>query len=274
MNTSLQAGKMSRNLLVVIAILILVSACAPETQSTPIPIIDNATSTPSSIPTATQTSLPTETPTASITPLPTIPTFTPTFDVSTIVTVKPAPKAECPKEDRKLLLSVYLPTDLNQLPPRHEEIINSFQAFLNMGGEISSIVNELRKAKWIYEYQDVTGDTVPDLIIIDPEIVPTLRVFYCQNEQYELFTLIPTYEVLMDIYFTSFEAISDLNSNNLAEIIWMGGGCSNSGCFKVFTLEWNGHGFTDLSPMAEMFGVQNFEIKDVDKSLSLEFEAH
>ncbi|MCG2788039.1 MAG: hypothetical protein L6461_23370 [Anaerolineae bacterium] len=36
-----------------------------------------------------------ETPT--ITPLPTIPTFTPTFDVRTIVTATLAPKAECPK---------------------------------------------------------------------------------------------------------------------------------------------------------------------------------
>jgi hypothetical protein len=49
-------------------------------------------------PTDTATSIPTETPTASITPLPTIATFTPTFDVVRVVTVTPPPKAECPKE--------------------------------------------------------------------------------------------------------------------------------------------------------------------------------
>lgn len=54
----------------------------PLTQPTPASSIDNSTSTPSSpLPTATRTLLPSATPTASVTPLPTIPTFTPTFDV-------------------------------------------------------------------------------------------------------------------------------------------------------------------------------------------------
>lgn len=69
---------MYRSLLIASAILIVLSACAPATQAAP--AIDNATATSSPIPTATRTSLPTQTPTASITPLPTIPTFTPTFD--------------------------------------------------------------------------------------------------------------------------------------------------------------------------------------------------
>jgi hypothetical protein len=66
-----------------IVLVFLLTACgqtSPVTQATPVPVIDNATATPSLLPTATRTSLPTTTPTASITPLPTIPTFTPTFD--------------------------------------------------------------------------------------------------------------------------------------------------------------------------------------------------
>jgi len=77
--------------------ILLLTACgqtSQPTQSTLISVIDTAT--PSPIPTTTSTLPATETPTASITPLPTIPSFTPTFDVSTIVTVTPAPKAECP----------------------------------------------------------------------------------------------------------------------------------------------------------------------------------
>src|SRR5258706_13926797 len=102
MNTSMQEGKMLRNLLAFITILILVSACAPTTQT--IPVINNATSTSSPLPTAdtTRTALPSETPTTSITPLPTISTFTPTFDVSPVVTLTRRPKAQCPKENPNL----------------------------------------------------------------------------------------------------------------------------------------------------------------------------
>src|SRR5258705_10853472 len=88
---------MKRNLMSLLGGLLFLSACgqiSPATKTVPISIVDEATSTPSPIP--TNTSLPTETLTPSITPLPTIPTFTPTFDARTIVTVKPGPKAECP----------------------------------------------------------------------------------------------------------------------------------------------------------------------------------
>jgi len=78
--------------------MLFLTACgqaSPAIQTAPIPVVGKATSTLSSTPTNTSTSVPIETPTATITPLPTIPTFTPTFDARTIVTVTPAPKAEC-----------------------------------------------------------------------------------------------------------------------------------------------------------------------------------
>jgi len=71
--------------ILVIAIFLL-TACGQSTsvtQTTPIPVIDNATSTPSPIPTATRTTLPTATPTASVTPLP---TSTPTAHLLSIST--------------------------------------------------------------------------------------------------------------------------------------------------------------------------------------------
>jgi hypothetical protein len=77
----------------------LFTACG---QTTAVPVIASVTSTQSISPTPTETVLPsvTTTATTSITPLATVPIFTPTFDGSTIVTVTPALKAECPKEER------------------------------------------------------------------------------------------------------------------------------------------------------------------------------
>src|SRR5215510_10325453 len=91
----------------IFVVTLLVSACAPASTNTPIATTQNATFTRS--PTATQTYLPSATPTTSITPLPTIPTFTPTIDARTIVTVTPAPKAECPKEDPSVVAKFATP---------------------------------------------------------------------------------------------------------------------------------------------------------------------
>ena len=161
---------MSRNLWVLITILILVSGCAPATQSTSVPIIDNTTATPSPIPTAdaTRTALPSTTPTASITPLPTIPTFTPTFDVSTILTVTPSPKAECPKENANAFATNILPQGDK---PYDDDFINRIIEFLNNGGTVSSLDLELNKTnKWTGFYgnlhsMDITNDGISELLI-------------------------------------------------------------------------------------------------------------
>src|SRR5215210_2688407 len=106
------------------------STCAPATQATSLPVISNS-ATPSPIPTNTSTSFPTQTPTASITPLPTIPTFTPTFDVSTIITVTPAAKAECPKEDSSVVAKFATPnSDGSYEHYRASDILD----YLNSGG--------------------------------------------------------------------------------------------------------------------------------------------
>jgi hypothetical protein len=135
MKIILQEGKLLRCVFATLVILIALSSCTPATQATPIPVIDNATATPSSIPTATQTSLPTQTPTPSITPLPTIPTFTPTFDASTIITVTPAPKTECPaiRENPSV--------DLIDFDDYYPELI----AALNQGSSIQTVMAVFEK---------------------------------------------------------------------------------------------------------------------------------
>jgi hypothetical protein len=112
----------------------------PLRTATPVVAIQSATETPS--PRPTSTSLPTETPTPSITPLPTIPTFTPTFDVSTIVTVTPAPKAECPEIDPTVKIENYLPSKLEYPSPNTTEKILSF---LNEGGNGQTLIARLER---------------------------------------------------------------------------------------------------------------------------------
>src|ERR1044071_9747841 len=128
--------------------ILFLAACAPAIQSTPAPIIDNTTATPSPLPTATRTALPAATLTASITPLPTIPTFTPTFDVSTIVTVTPAPTAECQKEDSTLkpdLKVLFAQEGLQSL--KDQALLD----FLNMGGTPNSVITSfLQEFAWFH----------------------------------------------------------------------------------------------------------------------------
>jgi hypothetical protein len=179
---------------ILITITFLLTACG---QSTPIPIIDNTTTTQSPTPTATatQTALPSVTPTASITPLPTIPTFTPTFDASTIVTVTPATKAECPKEDPNLVPTFYVPiqpgcfdTDMCVFSRTDQEILD----YLNKGGNISSAIAKLKTANngdyQEYAYQDVTNDGIYDLMFIDFSMYGSLHILFCKSGKYQVFS--------------------------------------------------------------------------------------
>ena len=99
----------------------LMGSCASATPAQPadaaqgkptLAAVMDSSPTPSPLPTTTPTIQPVATLTASITPLPTIPTFTPTFDARTIVTVTPASPAECPKVNSDLQPDLDLPERL------------------------------------------------------------------------------------------------------------------------------------------------------------------
>ncbi|MFN8427532.1 MAG: hypothetical protein U0X87_14895 [Anaerolineales bacterium] len=126
---------MRKILFVLVIMIFLLSACG---QSTPVPVVDDVTPTPALTLTSTATLLPSATPTASITPLPTIPTFTPTFDVSTILTVTPAGKAECPKENSSLIPDF-------QIDYYSSEADQKIPEFLNKGGSTSILVSRISK---------------------------------------------------------------------------------------------------------------------------------
>lgn len=257
---------MKKIFLVAFALALFLNACSPATtQVVPSssPPTETATATPTF--TATATQIPA---TATITPLPTIPTFAPTFDARTIVTAMPAPKAECPKENPSLVPDFQIPifpgcfdTDTCMFAGSASQILN----FLNQGGSLISTIRRLRKAKWgnyrQYAYEDVTGDRVPDFIFLDFASIPKLHIFYCQNNKYNVFTFDPeTYG--FGVTTVKLESVVDLNSDNIPEIILLARGCSGSGCFAVSTFEWNGDTFKDLSPEAGMFGLSEFRIQD------------
>ncbi len=255
---------MKRTVIGLLSGILFLTACGgtpTQIQPTSVPLTDTATPSP----TSTQTSLPSETPKASVTPLPTIPTFTPTFDVSTILTVTSAPKAECPKENPNITPDFVLPDlakcnatgNIDYCYPQNTA--NNILDFLNSGGSIQSVIRRLKKATDQYAYQDVTGDSINEFMFVDFRAFRGFNIFVCKMGHYEL--LQPAADPPVNLQF-----IEDMNSNDIPEIILSGGECTGSGCFGVYTYEWNGNTFVNLSPQAGIFGLKNFEITDIDKS--------
>jgi hypothetical protein len=267
MNTSMQEGKMSRSLLIFIAFSILLSACAPATQSTPLPVFENATSSPLPTTTTTHTALPSDTPTASITPLPTISTFTPTFDFSTIVTVTPAPQAECPKENSTLSFSIK--QNPNYPIFDTQEILD----LLNKGASFKAISNAINNSlfKPFNTSQDITGDKIPEILFINLEPMGHFYIFACAQGQYILYS--------PDIGYFGFDTeiitVKDLNSDDIPEIILQHRGCSGNGCYSIYILEWNGSKFqvmnSDPKYGEQMDGLINVEMQDLNNDGDFEF---
>jgi len=268
--------QMNRKFLQILNITIFIlTACGqstPATQASPIPIIDNATATPSPLPTDTQTSLPSAAPTASITPLPTIPTFTPTFDVSTILTVTTAPKAECPaiQSDANINLS-----NFNDYYP---ELVIA----LNQGASIDAIVDTFEKKfdqhyfpdgnmlfhkKIWYEIVDVTNDSIPEIILPGDSVTQLKAIILSCNEgkystlysrkyQEEYMHLVPI----------------DANQNGITEII-IGeeSGTATGSWFDLSVIEWHMDSFqTLLSDTYSSSAFQLVQIKDLDNDKTKE----
>jgi hypothetical protein len=163
------------------------------------------------------------------TPLPTIPTFTPTFDASTIITATPAPTAECPQEDPTLIPD--LNTFFNQEGLRSlkdQALLN----FLNEGGAPRTVITAfLREFKWFHPdmiiQKDLTGDGVAELILTENYFV---YVFGCKDKQYQ--TLLSDIDELGWMQEIQFKIVKDMNLNGIPEIL---------------TIEYGGHAYTSIS---------------------------
>jgi hypothetical protein len=233
-------------------LIVLLSACAPALTATPVstqPLavaetptrLLSTAETPSATPTTSET--PTISPTSTITPLPTIPTFTPTFDVRTIVTATPAPKAECPQTTVVLHPNVaFLDFSFDKQDNRANAEKNLLD-FLNQHG-LESLKNVLHELPWIngrdYAIKDFTNDGVPDLILR----AGATYIFGCVNGEYgSLLVLHPDGQLMAP----AIESITDANRNNVPEIIFLTAVQSQGGrIYGVY--EWNGKNFSNLIP--------------------------
>jgi hypothetical protein len=213
------------------AISLTLSACG--TVSTQ-PALPAQTETPTITPTATQT------PTATITPLPTIPTFTPTFDVSTIVTVTPAEKAECPVIQENAQIDI-----INYENGFEEKIIEH----LNQGVPIEKITTALNKGMSEfyktpnlqlanYQEKDITKDGTAEIIFSTTGIM----IIGCQNGKFATFLILPPDSNLFppNIIFAE-----DNNQNGLPELT-LRTNTQSQGARTYQIFEWDGLRFQNI----------------------------
>ena len=245
----------------------LMGSCASATPAQP---ADAAQGKPTlaAVMDSSPTSSPLPTTTQTVTPLPTIPAFTPTFDARTIVTVTLASPAECPKVNSDLQPDLDLPERLTRESPFVENFEDRFLEYLNSGGSYRKVREEIRKFNERSELdltfepinQDVTGDSVPEIIFGDFNVFPTIHIFSCLHGKYEDFTPLTAADTAWPI---TFYGIFDLNANRVPEVLlhsrnWIG----------VF--EWNGENFTFLNPNMDETGEVAYEFLDIDNNQTKE----
>jgi len=239
-------------------IVFLIGACTPSATNAPTRVTQTATSAPS----PTRTLLPSTTPTITVTPLPTIPTFTPTFDVSTIVTVTPAQKAECPKLDPVVKPEEYLPSEI-KYPT--SDTVNEILEFLNKGGDGQSLISRLdqiySKSEYHggYDFLDITGDQVPEFLYVELNYVGKPMVFSCKSG---IFQLLENLSGDFDFLEYALE-VEDLNANGLPELIIIGTSGASFPQSKIYIYEWDGQDFQILGTIG-ISALRKKEFRDVD----------
>lgn len=239
---------MKHILLALLSGAVILTGCRPvsaggipmaESIVPPTQVFVTASTTSSPIPSKTpreQRNEPTLTPLPP-TPLPTIPTFTPTFDASTIVTVTPAARAECPE------VIPDLPPDLNTFFSKKGLRVLMDQPvldFLNNGGDPQRLITALRqKYNWFglntSIQQDITGDGATELILTDGYIV---YVFSCKDGNYQ--TLLSHTDEPAWMQEIQFELMEDMNRNGIPELIAVTYGGHTYTSINVSLFEWNG----------------------------------
>ncbi|MCL4274344.1 MAG: hypothetical protein KJZ77_10775 [Anaerolineales bacterium] len=244
---------MKKLLFIYLVLGLILSACGTATTQ---PASLAQTGTPTITATTTQT------PTITVTPLPTIPTFTPTFDVSTIVTVTPAEKAECPTIDSKVNVKEYFPEKLEYPSPNASDKIAEF---LNEGGNGEFLAERFDEIyiksdyRGGYAFRDLTGDQVSEFLFVEINFSGKPIVFSCRNGYYErLFVLSRDH----DFWDYTFE-IDDLNVDGIPEIIVTGTDGVSFPQSKIYIFEWDGQTFR-ISGTADMLALWQTEIVDMD----------
>src|SRR5215211_2457474 len=217
--------------------MLMLTACAQTEIVAPVSRTQESTVSPSPIPTGTSTFIPTATLTASITPLPTIPTFTPTFDASTIVTVTPAPKAECPKEDPSVVAKFATP---NAYGSYEFYGAGDILTYLNSGGPVAPLGKSSAGSKPDANGRkiiDLTGDGLDEIVY---DGIWRYDILGCKDGKYaNLFGLEPNGVFSIDL-----EEVLDLNRNGIPELIFYS--FDHYGAAEIYIVEWDGNTFRSL----------------------------
>jgi hypothetical protein len=232
---------------------LLLAACSPAPIATPVSTqslaaVETPTrllsivETPTASPTPSATQKPTETPAPpTITPLPAIPTFIPTFDVRTIITVTPAPKAECPQVDSKSNPDMSF-LDFSHDYEKYQNAGKSILEFLNQFGP-NHVVSALKQYRSVqgkdFDFQDVNDDGIPELVLT----ATSFYIFGCKDGKYAVL-----FEIPPDVYpipGDALIAVKDINRDGIPEIIVMPTIMSLGGRFYQI-YRWNGERFANL----------------------------
>ncbi len=188
------------------------------------------TSLGTNIPVFTNSSTPLWTKTAPLpsTPLPTIATFTPTFNPQAIVTATKSVKAVCPIENPSL--KPWFPICVEggcYAKPYIEDILN----YLNQGGTYVNL-----DEKWGIKFADITGDGVEEYLFSDFD---TTFVLGCRGGKY-----VVLFEKSIDQRPLLIDQIDDLNGNGIPELFLSF--YERPGFHSLFIFEWNGETFRSL----------------------------
>lgn len=211
------------------------------------------TDTLSPIATYTKTLIPTLRPSITLrstntrrpSPTPTLsPTITPTFDAAKIVTVTPAPPAQCPPGNPDLIPDISSWYG-GQVITRLE--IQPILDFLNSGGTPGSVINAfLQKFNLRIELpgaqEDLTGDSIDEVILTDGDQV---LIFGCNESNYQ-HLLSVSVERVSGLEAIRFILPGDMNLNGIPEIVTneMRGHWTAS--HHVVIYEWNGQSFQSV----------------------------
>lgn len=171
-----------------------------------------------------------------------LPTITPTFDSSLIVTRTASPAAICPDFDENYLFDNKIIQDAIK---NEESVLDDFLNFLNNGGNPSSLIdqdeNDIGILRSTHTYMgDLTGDSIPDLVATNYN--HETYVFGCRDGEYELLLT----EKSLDYIPLSIAAVEDLNLNGVNEIILYSSYCMWGDCLETTIYEWDGVGFQNL----------------------------
>lgn len=233
-----------------------------------------ATATSTTIPQPSPTFIATETPTKTLTKtrLPTddwsqtpSPTVTLTFDVRTIVTRTPAPRAQCPAIQTDKVPDFEYPLGTSETVNQfHDHVLD----FLNAGGAPDAIIKLYqqyysRRLRVDRDAQiiDLTGDNVPELLLVAGDYSVA---YLCKDGQYDSIGLmVYTYHFFKPVIYK----IKDINRNGIPEVIFLAGDLRHR--FYTFN-EWDGSEFRVLNEACyHLMGDSSIDIPNNGQSIEL-----